>query len=335
MKRSMRAERKAFIRAERRSVKRQKKDLRRIKRSRRWHYLKDQYHQVIDSFSGFTGDGETRMLRNDLLVSYLNSVVLFVIAFWSVYLLGQFITLATAHYFSIPAVLHSYRTEWPLFTYSPSYTILNLILIFGSGPLVCLLVALLSFRIYRARMMHPTHLNLFLLWITFHGVNLFFGAYIAGVFTRTGLVFASAWIFRSMPFDPEEILFLVIAAIILLAAGTILMRHLVHTVLTLELQNPAHHRYVLAAQVVLPWLTGTILILLINTPHFPDEFMLVLGLSLLLLIPGFFQLNAPLRFEPDESLPASGIRLNRIALVIFIIFMILIRVLVYPGISIN
>lgn len=335
MNRNFRAERKAFIRAEKRSVKRQRQELRRIKRSRRWFHLNERYQQTIESLKGLTGKGGTSSFRNELQATYLNTMALFVIAFWAVYFLGQLVTLVVANYFSIPAVLYSYHTEWPLFTYSPAYTILNLILIFGSGPLVCLLTALVSFRIYKSRITKRSRLNTFLLWITFHGVNLFFGAYIAGVFTRSGLVFASAWIFRSMPFDPEEIVFLVVAAIVLLSAGYFLAHHLLAGALSPQLQKPVNRGYLLAAVVVLPWLTGTAIILLINTPQFPGDFLLLLGISVLMIVPGFFIRNSPASFDLDEAESIKGVVIDWMTILIFVSMLILIRLLVFPGISIH
>ncbi len=87
-------------------------------------------------------------LQRDYLKTLINSTFLFVLSFFIIQYISQMITIFVAGFFDIPAVLHSYRIFWPLYTYSSLYTRPALVIIFGMGPLVCLALGFILYKIY-------------------------------------------------------------------------------------------------------------------------------------------------------------------------------------------
>ena len=165
-----------------------------------------------------------------------------------------------------------------------------------------------------------------------HGMNLFFGAYVAGVITRTGFVFASAWIFFSHAFDIEEIVFMVISVVVLIIIGFVATRRFLSASLVTSIIQPKVRFFYIVAQVFFPWLFGSFLIYLTNFPHNPTEFMILLGSSFLMVLPAFFNYDSPANEQIKVSMPKRGLKTGWLYFIIFVVFTIFIKMVVYSGI---
>lgn len=273
----------------------------------------------------------SKELRKDLLVIVLNSTVFFIIAFWIIYFTGQLASIITARFYNIPAILYSYITEWPLFIYSPLYTRKNLILIFGLGPFLCLLLAFLMFLVFKRSYRKQFRLKFLLIWMIFHGINMFFGAYIAGVITRSGLAYTSAWLFLSQPFDIEEIVFMILSAILLVAAGFALTRYFIMATPSERTIVP-HIRFVyMVAAVVLPFFLGNMVVYFTNFPYHPLNFLLIQGFAMLMVIPTLINFNTPFNQQIKLAVPKKAMRTQWFFIVLFIGLTILIRTFIHSG----
>lgn len=327
----MRIQRKAYIREERRSIRKQKNQLRTLRWNRRMGLLSEMFkHLKYNVFDSVSGEKNSEF-KKDLAITVLNSTMFYFIAFWLIYLMGQLLTVLAANYFSIPVIVYSYKTLWPLYDYSPLYTRFNLVLIFGVGPAACFMVAILLLRLLHWKALHYSTITVFLIWIIFHGLNNFFGAYLAGVITRTGFVFSASWLFKSLPFDPEGILMLCISVIALVIVGFVLGRKYMLGALSMKFLQEPHRRHFIYAEIIVPWILGTGLILLVNVPGYSNEFILLLGFSFLIILPAFSLKPALSVFMEEITIPEDKLKTNWIGFVVFIVVLLIVRLLVYPG----
>ena len=295
--------------------------------------LQFQWMTMADPMSEFNEQLRKANYRIMLLKTFINSLVLFVLAFWMVYLSNQMISILTGKIFSIPAVLYSYRIFWPLYTYSSLYSRQALIVIFGMGPLSSLIIAIASYRIYIWARKSRLNIKMLLLWIALHGFNLFFGAFIVGVITRTGFVYTTEWIFYSSVFDVEEIIFMISSVVGLIIIGVYTTRQFILAANSPELIPPRLRFFYILAQVFLPWLFGNLLLYLINYPDNPPELLLLYAASALMILPAFTNFN---------TLDNQMIKVNRnrmhvawIYIIISIGLIVFIRLVVFNGISFN
>lgn len=224
-------------------------------------------------------------LRKGNLQNLLNSSVFFILSFFFVYYLYQFTTIFTAQAFNIPSKLFSYRIDWPLYTYSYLYTRVALVVIFGSGPLVCLIFGFLFYWLYLWARAHTHFTKMFFLWACFHAFNLFFGSYISGVLTRTGFIYTSEWLFISNMFDVEEIIFMVISIVVLLIIGYFATKQFLHSASSARLIEPKYRTLFILSQVVIPWFIGNLVLYFSNSPNNPIELALLYVTSVLMIIP--------------------------------------------------
>jgi hypothetical protein len=342
-KRILKKMRKAYLREERFSLRRQKKEFRQksvIIRQRIRKDRLDHWRERIGSLfrtpieKGHSKSGE-KAIRNiiwvDLIKTFFNSTVLFILAFYFTYFVHQGVTIITARLFDVPAVLYSYRIFWPLYTYSSLYTRQALILIFGAGPIVSLAMAILFYRFFLWVRLLNLNFKILALWVIFHSINLFFGAYIAGMITRTGFIYTTEWIFFSQVFGVEEIIFLIASVVVLIISGFFLTRMFLAGACSQELIETKVRIFYILAQVFLPWLLGLIVMVMVNYPRNPPELIILYAVSVLVIIPILFSFNSPdnqiIRVEPEKK----GSRLGWIYFAVLVVILVVIRKVIYKG----
>jgi hypothetical protein len=232
-----------------------------------------------------------RALRFDHIKTMINSLAFFLLSFLLVYYVHQFATILTARAFNIPTKLYSYRIDWPLYTYSYLYTRKALIVIFGTGPLVCLLLGIGSYRLFLWARFRTVFLKTLALWTAFNAFNLFFGAYVVGVITRTGFVYTSEWLFLSNIFDVEEIVLMIVSLVVLLIAGYYATKQFLYASNSAAIIEPKIRIIYIFTSVFIPWLAGNMVLYAVNIPKNPVELILLYSTSALIVIPIFSNYN--------------------------------------------
>jgi hypothetical protein len=286
-----------------------------------------------ESFAGRRSLREDPLIRRDLFKTFINSTILFILAFIAVYFSSRLVMIYVARMYDIPAVLYSYRIFWPLYTYSSLYSRQALILIFSSGPVFSILLGLLFYRIFIMLRFYNVNFKLFALWVLFHSLNLFFGAYIAGVITRTGFVYATEWLFYSQVFDIEEILFVIISVILLLVSGFYFTRKFLIATNRPALIDPKIRLFYILAVVLFPWIMGSVALLMMNYPNNPPELLLLYSTTILMIIPALTNFNSPGNKAIKVMLHKQGVHLGWIYILLALAAISFIRMVAFDGIA--
>lgn len=235
-------------------------------------------------------------LRRKFGFAYLHSTAYFILAFMLIYIIYQGITIVVASSYNIPIIWYYYQLKFPLYTYSPLYTRQALVVIFAMGPLISLMLAFVFLKLYFTENPIAKRFKLFYLWGFICGVNMFFGAYIAGVFTRTEFIYTSAWLFMSHMFDTEEIIFTAISVVMLIIIGRIVTPLFLLSSGSVTLIKPEFRLFFVLSQVILPWLTGILVLFLITLPNYYIPLIVKTITPGLIMIPSLFLYNS-LEFE--------------------------------------
>ena len=235
-------------------------------------------------------------LLSKLGFSYLHSTAYFILAFMLIYIIYQGVTILVASSYNIPVVWYYYRLKFPLDNYSPLYTREALVVIFAMGPILSLMLAFVFLKLYFSTNIIVKRFKLFFLWGFICGANMFFGAYIAGVITQTEFIYTSAWLFMSPRYATEEIIFSVIALATMIIIGRIVTPLFLLSSGSVTIVKPEFRFYFVLSQVILPWVTGMIILFLITLPNSYIPLILKTITPGLILIPSLFLYNS-LQFE--------------------------------------
>lgn len=242
-------------------------------------------------------------LRQKFVFAYLHSTAYFILAFLLIYVIYQIITILVASSYGIPIVWYYYQLKFPLYTYSPLYTRMAMVVIFASGPILSLLLAFVFLRLYFSKNYINRHFKLFYLWGFISGVNMFFGAYIAGVITRTEFIYTSEWLFMSRVFATEEIIFAIIAIVALIIIGRIITPLFLLSSGSITLIKPNFRLHFILSVVILPWLTGMAILFLVTLPNYYIPLIIKTITPGLVLIPSLFLYNS----QKFDTIHRSGV----------------------------
>lgn len=265
----------------------------------------------------------TSDLRQKFGLAYLHSTAYFVLAFLLVYIIYQVVTIIVASSYHIPIIWYYYQLQFPLYTYSPLYTRLALIVIFASGPIFSLMLAFLFLKLYFNTNHIVMRFKLFYLWGFICGVNMFFGAYIAGVFTRTEFIYVSEWLFMNDVFAVEEIIFTIIALVFMVIIGRIVTPLFLLSSGSVTLIKPEFRLHFILSAVILPWITGVVVLFLITLPNYYIPLIIKTVTPGVILIPSLFLYNSP-RIEnihKSGAIQHNYFRWNIVIAVIAILFL--------------
>ena len=227
-------------------------------------------------------------LRQKFIFTYLHSTAYFIFSFMLIYIIYQVVTIGMASSFNIPVVWYYYQLKFPLYTYSPLYTRAALVTIFAIGPIASLMVGFVFLKLFFTKNVILKRFQLFFLWGFISGSNFFFGSYISGFFTRTEFIYTSEWLFMSNIFDIEEIIFTVISFVVMLIIGRIITPLFLLSSGSVTMIKPEFRLYYILSQVVLPWLTGMVILFLITLPTYYIPLIIKTVTPGLVLLPALY-----------------------------------------------
>lgn len=214
--------------------------------------------------------------RRKFLIAALNGTALYVLAYYVVWGLHQLAKLELSDFYHLRGNMDPSRIVYTLA--DGEWWPMAIIMVNAVGPMVCLVVGIVAFRWYwkreRAR---RGQLKLLLLWVTFHSINMIFGALLADTFTHTGFWYVPDWVFQLG--NVVNVLLALMAGLMQLGLGYLgavafLQAHDSRTVMRFE-----NRQLMVAFTLVMPWVAGSAFIALTKLPYFS----LYEGLHLLLM----------------------------------------------------
>jgi hypothetical protein len=255
-------------------TKQERRELAIVKRKER----RENYRKIIS----------TPDLRQKFILTYLQSTAYFVFTFLLMWVLYQAVTMLVASSFHIPVVWYYYQLKFALSDYSPLYTRSALVTIFAAGPILSLMLGFVLLKLFFSENEKVKRFQLFYLWGFINGANMFFGAYISGFLTRTEFIYTSEWIFLSDVFDIEEIIFVAISIVMLFVIGRIVVPLFLISSGSVTLVKPENRFFFIISQVVLPWLTGVVVLFLITIPNYYIPLIIKTLTPVLALLPALY-----------------------------------------------
>ena len=238
----------------------------------------------------------------------VNSSILYVLAYLLVYLTYQLSVILMASRFGIDSVLYYFEVMFPIGNQSALWTDFSIISITLAGPLVCALLGILYYRWFLLKKAYKDQLlRLFLIWMSFHSLNMFFGAWTAGIITNQGFGYVANWLFL-----PTAVKFFISLVFIFL----MMLIGYKSTNIFLETSQSAarvrkHNRpYFILSQGLIPWFLGTLVLLFIKLPNAAPQHSNILIYDAVLLF-SILALIIPMFFNSNVHPHISGIGLSR------------------------
>lgn len=243
--------------------KRHEKEKKKFRRKKMIDDFLIRYNLKKDKHSTFS-QSESKRQFTRLMSLMVNSFVMFILAYIIAYLVYQFAVMFIAAHFGINSILYYYEVLFPIGNSSPLWNNYNIIMITFAGPLISLLIGTIIYRFILRRDKVTGQTKLFLLWISLHMINLFFGALIAGMITDQGFGYVIAWLFI-----PTTIRFLlaIIALFILGLIGYSTTRHILESTNSNFWTKKENKPRLFFFYMLVPWFVGSLLLFILKIPN--------------------------------------------------------------------
>ena len=241
------------------------KHKREFKRQQRVHFIRKFIH-------GYKGGGETffneeehiseerkKQIKKGYYYYTVNSIALYIIAYLLVYMVYQLTVLVVASRWGLDSVLYYYDLAFN--DYSPLWSRYNIIVVTFSGPFISLVIGFLFYKWVADRPKAKGFLKLFVLWIGFHGFNLFLGAFVSGVSFDEGFGYVANWLYLNVFW---KFLISLIFLFILGMTGYFSAQKFLETSNSLYRVQEKNRLKFLFHQVVLPWFLGSAIVFLVK-----------------------------------------------------------------------
>lgn len=272
----------------------------------------------------------------------VNSTMIFIISYILVYLFYWLTCMLVASFYGIDSTLYYYDLKFN--DHSQLWNRLNILMVTGIPPFFCLILGIFLIQVvFKLKRFVGTQ-KLFILWTAFHLINHFFGAFPSGIVTDEGFGYVAAWLYMNTAI---KFLFSLLSIFVLGLIGYNSAKYILETSDSMHRIKGDNRLSFMLFQSAIPWLIGTIALLLTRIPenfNYPYETLILLS-TVFLVIPPFFnekvkpELNL-LRIKKKRFVSAGYIAMTilllaflRIMLGIGLHFIIEINISISPAVS--
>jgi hypothetical protein len=252
------------------------------------------------------------------------------------YVTYQALVMFIASRFGINSVFYFFEVAFPIGNNSSLWSDFNIILITFSGPFISVILGIYYLLMYARKVKTKGLSKLFSLWLSFHFLNFFMGAFVGGVITHQGFGYVIEWLF--MP------TFLRFGLSILFLFGIGIVGY-IHTVYFLECSNSLYwtqrskKNWLIVLGGIVPWAFGSIFLFLLKYPFIIPQhenivvYDTVMYMTLVFFIaPMLVNFNAKPNFDQTVR-KARGRRINWMYLALFVVIVVVFRVGLKDGFS--
>ena len=215
----------------------------------------------------------------------VNSVIVFIITYILVYLFYWLTCMLVASWYGLDSTLYFYDLKFN--DHSNLWSRFNILLVTGIPPFFCLFLGIFLYRVAFKKRRFVGLQKLFILWSAFHLFNHFFGAFPSGIITDEGFGYVAAWMYMNTAF---KFMFSLVSLFFLAVIGYYSAQYILETSDSVNRIKQENRLAFILLQIALPWLIGTVIMLLVRAPKnfaYPYETLMLFS-TIFLVIPPFF-----------------------------------------------
>ncbi len=238
-----------------------------------------------------------------------NSTSLFLLSYLFVYLFSLLVTSISATFFEYSSIIYYYDIYFNIRGDQWHHDAVKVI--YSSGPIACLFVGTILLIIFSYIREDKGLYKMFFFWGFLHSYTMFFGGVLVGTMFGSGFGHAINW---SYILDTGKMVYSIIAIAIFILIGVLSSKSFLISANSYynNLTGNARGMFV-AAQIVIPFLLGNILMFLFRMPRLKMYFIFV-GITMILVIlptwistrfyPNMYFHEDPVRVRPSWKLIA-------------------------------
>ncbi|HPT13276.1 MAG TPA: hypothetical protein PK796_00705 [Bacteroidales bacterium] len=266
---------------------------------------------------------------NEQLRITINSTAYYLISYFIIAFLFQLTESLIGNFlFDIPSVFDRNSADYIIKPESWSFDSVKII--FSSGVLLSVLFGVLCLIVYLKALELDGLLRMFFLWGFVHSMNFFLGSVMLGAVIFEGFGYVLAWMYLQ---DTAKMIILFISLFMMLATGSLMTKPFLYSANTYynslsSEKRPEFRKY----QFFLPYILGTIILVLLRFPLSLYELLLLLT-PILIILPLWWGISKfpPYFFEEQDK----SINIHWRPIITALLMILLYRVVMGFGIRIG
>lgn len=275
-----------------------------------------------------TLDKNKRTFSNFLII-FFNSLSYFIISFIFMYLLSNFATAIAALQFEYTSILYYYKLVYAID--SGAWTSDAVKFLFSITPMISLLFGIIFLIIFIQMYDNQAHFKLFFLWCFAYSIIWSFGALLAGTIIDKGIGYVVMYFYMM---DTGKLIISLFALTMLLISSTLTTKWFLFSANSYFNQLNEHNRtFFTFANVVLPLIVGTGIIMLVKLPQLTYYELFILLLGIIYGIPVLLRYSGFPTFFFDEF--PIRVKADKWAMVVAAILLVAFRVIFHFGVRIG
>ncbi len=222
------------------------------------------------------------MLKNRVyLLIFLNSLFYFLCAYFILFFISRISVAVSASAFSIPVRIYYNTIDYLI--RSSDWTSDAVSVIFGTGPLLCLILGLVFLIVYTKVESETGILRILLVWLIIISVVTFLGEIIIGALMNQGFGYVIMYLFIM---DTGRVVVTLLGGILLFFAGLAMSRVLLYTANTYlpDLKGFDKTKFIIY-QYLFPYMAGILIIQLVEIPKISWFYTLIRLCGIIFLVP--------------------------------------------------
>jgi len=259
-----------------------------------------------------------KMFKNRVYpVIFLNSLFFFLSAYLILFFISRISIAVSASAFSIPVRLYYHQIDFLI--RSNDWTADAVTVIFGTGPLLCLILGLVLLIIFINVATEEGILRILLIWMVILSIVSFLGEIIIGALMNQGFGYVIMYLFIM---DTGKIVLTLFGGILLFTAGLLMSRILLFpaNIYLTHLKGLDKTKFIIY-QYVFPYLAGILILQLVELPKISWFNTLIRLCGIIFLIPVLSRSAGIQDIYFEEEIPVMNISWKAGALAaVFLIF---------------
>lgn len=249
------------IRVEKRKHKRLTKKLNAKIKEIKLKEFKQNFSDNIEAF-------KNRDIRKKLLFVFISSLVLFVLAYLTIFTVGNIITSLISSFWNIETTINASIIIFKPSPYSPLWSRGSVVSIFSAQFFVAFVISFFALWLFYKSSKKSYLVKMYLLWLILVGQGLAWGSFFGAAIRKQGIYHAISWGFYQTWFSSKAIMItmMIVGFIALLIFGNIIKRIYFYASPSATLLKKSYRPIYYHFLITLPFFTGLVIIAAINAP---------------------------------------------------------------------
>ncbi|MBE9492215.1 MAG: hypothetical protein IMY70_04960, partial [Bacteroidetes bacterium] len=267
---------------------------------------------------------KSKTLRGEFTSITINATALFVLSYLFIFFFSMLASAIASTIFDFSSIIYYYNVYF--FIRSDEWYADAVKVIFSSGPVAALFLGTLLLIIFSYIREDKGIFKMFYFWGFLHGYSFFFGGLLTGTLFSRGFGHVIIW---SYIMDTGKLVYSFISVAVLITIGLLSTKSFLISANSYYTNiNKKNRTPFIFAQVVMPFILGTIILTLIRLPKIDEYFIFVTLTLLLVIIPilANYRFYPVLYFEEEKITIKTNLKLFISTIIIIVLFRIILAI---------